>query len=153
MAGDAWNIILNIETTLQGISQANGYLQDVQKVYIGKKAKYEIPQTELPAIVIIPGSEDSEEMLGNMATDYPMIVTFEIFTAGTEPNAILKVLLQIIEDIKRAMFNDLTRGGEAYNTDHKKTFKPKNWQGGNKQASIKCEFVITYRQCYLPPNP
>jgi len=153
MSGNAWNIIDNIRTTLEDIKVSNGYTTDVAKVYVGKKDKYEIPQTELPAIIVIPGSEDSEEMIGNMATDYGMIVTLDIFMAGSIPEAILQGLLNLIEDIKRVLFNDLTRGGEAYNTDHTKTYKPKNWQLETKQASIRCEFTIYYRQIYLPPSP
>ena len=111
-------IVDNVKTTLEGITTANGYNQDVKYVSSENlKAPDELTIEQKPSLQIIDGDEDKN------AADVDSLECFlEIVITGyleriNDADPLQARLRNLMNDTEKALMVDETRGSKAIKTD------------------------------------
>ena len=151
MSGQVWDIYQAVIALIQGINGAAPYLRTVAEVFPAREISQNIPQTKKPAVAVIIGSESAEERVGLMTVDYRLLITFQIFTSGTDDLEALHECMDLWEDIKNAMYKTgMFKTVHDYDTSLVNTGAPIAYPLDDKQASGIITFAITYRDNYAP---
>jgi len=105
-------ILENLKTTFETISVANGYNLDVAKVSRDIVHPNRLSDSDIPAIFItgvraIPAHMSYQKI----RTQLLPVVTFYVSAATNEVAATL--LEKLIQDIRKVLYVDITRGGNA----------------------------------------
>jgi len=150
MSGQAWDIYQEVLTLIQGINGIAPYLRAVAEVFPSRQIIQDVPQTKKPAVAVIVAMESPEERVGMMTVDYRLIFTFQIFASADEDLESLHQVLDLIEDIKHAMYDNMFKTVHDYDTSMVNTGAPVVYPVGDKQASGIITFAITYRDNYHP---
>lgn len=132
-------ILDNLQTTLQAITVAGGYVNTIASVQ--KWAQSGNALAALPTIIINAGPEDRENRPG-FITSCKLSVILDVYTvAATDTDAALNSLLG---DITKALMADYTRGGYAVNTTIKSVI-PFEAIEGQPYAGLIITVEIEYR--------
>ena len=111
-------ILANIKSTLENITQANGYNFDFSPQAVQRWSMHGNTPVDIPMIIITPGDE-LEEPSVHPFSECALSVFLSIFYINDKndvtPTDIYLNRLQ--GDIKKAVLLDHTRGGEAIDTD------------------------------------
>ena len=148
MPGNVWDIVKEVETRINAMTIAAGYLRDIGSVYIARKIEEEIPQTKKPAVAIIVGGESSVDYVGLKTTDFILTFTFQIFCAADLDEDALHEVCDIGEDISDAMLTETFFIGDAYDATHIATGAPVVYPIDDKHASGIISFAVTRRDNY-----
>lgn len=145
-------IIQNIKTTLEGITTTNGYNFDFTPDTVQRWSMHGNKMIDLPLVIISPGDEE-EKALPNGFEECYAIVYLDVFFMSEEsdPIPIGEYLNRLQGDMKKAILQDPTRGGEAIDTDCLGT-TPFETTEGQPYAGIIIELAIRYRHLRLDPN-
>ena len=148
MPGNKWDILQQVITRIDAISGAPAYLRDVAEVYLGRRIEEEVPQTKKPSVGIIVGSEQSIDYVGLKTTDFMLSFTFQIFADGDTDMDPIHQVLDISEDIAKAMLTESFFVGDAYDVTHLQTGAPIVYPIDDKHATGVIAFQITRRDNY-----
>ena len=148
MPGNKWDILQEVITRIEAMNIVGGYLRDIGKVYLARRIEEDIPNTQKPAVAVIVGSEQSIDLVGLKTTDFMLSFTFQIFTAGDEDDDSIHQVLDISEDIAKAMLTANFFVGDAYDATHLQTGAPVVYPIDDKHATGVIAFQITRRDNY-----
>ena len=145
-------ILANIKTTLEGITITNGYNFDFTAETIQRWSMHGNRLVDLPAVVISPGDEE-EKSLPNNFEECVLSVYLDVFFVTEENDAVSTdtYLNRLQGDMKKAILEDHTRGGEAIDTDVLGT-TPFETTEGQPYAGIIMELGIRYRHLRSDPT-
>jgi len=145
-------ILANIKTTLEGITVANGYNFDFTPDTVQRWSMHGNKLVDLPAVVISPGDEE-EKSLPNNFEECTFTVFLDIFFVTEEADTVSTdtYLNRLQGDMKKAILEDHTRGGEAIDTDVLGT-TPFETTEGQPYAGIIMELGIRYRHLRSDPT-
>jgi hypothetical protein len=145
-------IMANIKTTLEGITIAGGYNFDFTADTVQRWSMHGNRLVDLPAVVISPGDEE-EKGSPNPFEECYLIVYLDVFFVNDEGDSVVTdtYLNRLQGDIKRAILQDHTRGGEAIDTDVLGT-TPFETTEGQPYAGIIMELGIRYRHLRSDPT-
>ena len=145
-------ILANIKTTLEGITIANGYNFDFTAETIQRWSMHGNKLVDLPAVIISPGNEE-EKSLPNNFEECVLSVYLDVFFVTEENDAVSTdtYLNRLQGDMKKAILEDHTRGGEAIDTDVLGT-TPFETTEGQPYAGIIMELGIRYRHLRSDPT-
>jgi len=145
-------ILVNIKTTLEGITIANGYNFDFTTETIQRWSMHGNKLVDLPAVIISPGDEE-EKSLPNNFEECVLSVYLDVFFVTEESDAVSTdtYLNRLQGDMKKAILEDHTRGGEAIDTDVLGT-TPFETTEGQPYAGIIMELGIRYRHLRSDPT-
>ena len=108
------DILDNIVTTLQSITVIGGYNCDVAEVVRDDMAWSDWGGNELyPKICLVDMEETSKPEMGYHVENYYWQIGIHLFYKGDDARLTID---ELMEDVRKAMFVDLTRGGKAFNT-------------------------------------
>ncbi len=145
-------ILADIKTTLEGITQANGYNFDFTPQTVQRWSMHGNTPVDIPMIIITPGDE-TEESSVHPFTECSLSVFLSVFYINdkndTTPTDIYLNRLQA--DIKKAVLLDHTRGGEAVDTEIVST-SPFVTTEGQHYAGLVIELKIKYRHLRNDPT-
>ena len=145
-------ILANIKTTLEGITITNGYNFDFTAETIQRWSMHGNRLVDLPAVVISPGDEE-EKSLPNNFEECVLSVYLDVFFVTEENDAVSTdtYLNRLQGDMKKAILEDHTRGGEAIDKDVLGT-TPFETTEGQPYAGIIMELGIRYRHLRSDPT-
>ena len=145
-------ILANIKTTLEGITIVNGYSFDFTAETVQRWSMHGNKLVDLPAVIISPGNEE-EKSLPNNFEECVLSVYLDVFFVTEENDAVPTdtYLNRLQGDMKKAILQDHTRGGEAIDTDVLGT-TPFETTEGQPYAGIIMEPGIRYRHLRLDPT-
>ncbi len=145
-------ILVNIKTTLEGITIANGYSFDFTAETVQRWSMHGNKLVDLPAVIISPGNEE-EKSLPNNFEECVLSVYLDVFFVTEENDAVSTdtYLNRLQGDMKKAILQDHTRGGEAIDTDVLGT-TPFETTEGQPYAGIIMELGIRYRHLRFDPT-
>jgi hypothetical protein len=145
-------ILANIKTTLEGITIANGYNFNLTAETVQRWSMHGNKLVDLPAVIISPGNEE-EKSLPNNFEECVLSVYLDVFFVTEENDAVSTdtYLNRLQGDIKKAILQDYTRGGEAIDTDVLGT-TPFETTEGQPYAGIIMELAIRYRHLRSDPT-
>jgi len=145
-------MLANIKTTLEGITIANGYSFDFTAETVQRWSMHGNKLVDLPAVIISPGNED-EKSLPNNFEECVLSVYLDVFFVTEENDAVSTdtYLNRLQGDMKKAILQDHTRGGEAIDTDVLGT-TPFETTEGQPYAGIIMELGIRYRHLRSDPT-
>jgi hypothetical protein len=145
-------ILANIKTTLEGITIANGYSFDFTAETVQRWSMHGNKLVDLPAVIISPGNEE-EKSLPNNFEECVLSVYLDVFFVTEENDAVSTdtYLNRLQGDMKKAILQDHTRGGEAIDTDVLGT-TPFETTEGQPYAGIIMELGIRYRHLRSDPT-
>jgi len=145
-------ILANIKTTLEGITITNGYNFDFTSETVQRWSMHGNKLVDLPAVIISPGNEE-EKSLPNNFEECVLGVYLDVFFVTEENDAVSTdtYLNRLQGDMKKAILQDHTRGGEAIDTDVLGT-TPFETTEGQPYAGIIMELGIRYRHLRLDPT-
>ena len=139
-------ILDNIRKTLVEISTRAGYYFDFNEKTVQRWSMHGNRMIDLPMVVISPGDEEETSLL-NGFEECVMSVYLDVFFINDENDeefATDTYLSRLQGDIKKAIFIDYTRGGNAIDTDIAGT-TPFETTEGQHYAGIIVELKIRYR--------
>jgi len=145
-------ILANIKTTLEGITVASGFNFDFTPDTVQRWSMHGNKLVDLPAVVISPGDEE-EKSLPNNFEECTLTIFLDIFFVTEEADAVSTdtYLNRLQGDMKKAVLEDHTRGGEAIDTDVLGT-TPFETTEGQPYAGIIMELGIRYRHLRSDPT-
>ena len=145
-------ILANIKTTLEGITVANGYNFDFTAETIQRWSMHGNRLVDLPAVVISPGDEEEKSPRAHFE-ECVLSVYLDVFFVTEENDAVSTdtYLNRLQGDMKKAVLEDHTRGGEAIDTDVLGT-TPFETTEGQPYAGIIMELGIRYRHLRSDPT-
>ena len=137
-------ILDNIDATLQTITKANGYNNDIESV---QRWSQEGPSlVDVPAAVIVTGHRDGKPE-PNPKTSNVLEVFIEIWVR----NATDEILNSLEGDVEKALMQDYTRGGYADDTNVLGS-DPFEGTVGNPHAGIEILLGIKYKHLQTDPT-
>lgn len=144
-------ILANIKTTLEGITQASGYNFDFTPGTVQRWSMHGNAPVDIPMIIITPGDEQEEPSV-HPFTECNLSVFLSVFYINDKNDSVPTdtYLNRLQLDIKKAVFLDHTRGGEAIDTDIVST-SPFVSVEGQHYAGLMIELKVKYR--HLRNNP
>lgn len=137
------SILENIRTTLEAISIANGYTNDIASVQRWKQGGNNLRQ--VPCIVISAGPEEKTQ--GESLITCRFDVNIEVWIRHDEvnlPGSTDTILNSLLGDIEKALMSDYKRGGYAVNTVISGNI-PFETVEGNAYAGIIINTEVHYR--------
>ncbi len=145
-------IIQNIKTVLEGVTIANGYNFDFTPQTVQRWSMHGNRMVDMPMVVISPGDED-ESSLPNPFEECHITLYLDIFFINDENDAVSTdtYLNRLQGDIKKAILQDATRGGNAIDTDVLGT-TPFETTEAQPYAGIIIEARIRYRHLRNDPT-
>lgn len=140
------SILANIETTLNGLTVLAGYNYGV--AYVDREYKHwdELSASQFPALFVLDGGEKLEPETGHyvMSEFSPLIVGY-IRLDKTPSEDINKY----IQDVRKIMMVDLTRGGYATLTHITDIFVPKPVM--KPYGYFEMSLIVKYRYDFTNP--
>ncbi len=145
-------ILQNIKETLECITKEAGYNFDFSPQTVQRWSMHGNRMVELPAVVVSPGDED-ESSLPNPFQECVLAVYLDVFFVTDESDAVSTdtYLNRLQGDIKKAIIQDTTRGGEALDTRVLGT-TPFETTEAQPYAGIIIELRIRYRHRRSDPG-
>lgn len=144
------SILENLKTTLETISTANGYHNDIASVQRWRQSGNSL--LNVPCIVINAGPEEKEPN-PNPFTTCRFTVYLDVWmrqdAGDLEPTDAL--LNSLLGDIEKALMVDYTRGGFAKDTNIKSNVLFETLEG-QPQAGIIIELEIIYQHKQNDPE-
>ncbi len=144
------NILANIKTTLEGITEANGYNNDIASVQRWMQRGNILKS--VPCIVISAGQEDKRPepnpLMSCRITVYLELYLRQNETDQTPTDSLINSLLG---DIEKALMLDYTRGGNALDTNIRAII-PFETQEGQVNAGAVIEIEILYQHQQNDPE-
>ena len=144
-------IMQNIETTMDGISKANGYNNDIADVQRWRQGGN--PRVNVPCIVINCGPEEKEQSQEPLTTCM-LIVNIDVWIRHDEddvPGSTDAILNSLLGDVEKALMVDITRGGYAVDTVSERNI-PFAMDEGAPHAGITMDVGIHYRHKITDPE-
>ena len=144
-------IMQNIETTMNEISKANGYSNDIASVQRWRQGGN--PRTDVPCIVINCGPEEKEPV-PNPLTTCMLTVNIDVWIRHDEddvPGSTDAILNSLLGDVEKALMVDITRGGYAVDTVSERNI-PFAMDEGAPHAGITMDVGIHYRHKITDPE-
>jgi hypothetical protein len=144
------NILENLKTTLESISIASGYHNDIASVQRWRQSGNSL--VAVPCIVINAGPEEKEPA-PNPFTTCKLTVYLDawIRQAQDDPQSTDTLLNSLLGDIEKALMLDYTRGGYAKDTNIKSNVLFETLEG-QPQAGIIVELEIIYQHRQNDPE-
>jgi len=144
-------ILHNIKTSLEAVSIANGYNFDFTPQTVQRWSMHGNSMVNLPCIIISCGDEE-EKSAPCPFEECTLSVYLDVFYVGDENDVISTdtYLNRLQGDIKKAILQDHTRGGEAVDTNVLGT-TPFETTEGQHYAGIIIEVEIKYQHLRLDP--
>ncbi len=145
-------IIANIKTSLEVITQANGYNFDFSSQTVQRWSMHGNTPVDIPMIIVTPGDE-MEEPSVHPFTECVLSVFLSVFYINdkNDPVPTDTYLNRLQADIKKAALLDHTRGGEAIDTDIVST-SPFVSVEGQHYAGLMIELKVKYRHLRNDPT-
>lgn len=137
-------IMQNVKTTLEGISIANGYNNDIASVQRWDQASN--PLIEVPCIMIRGGLEEKEPA-PNPLTTCRLMIFIDVWIRhdkDADPRSTDAILCSHLGDVEKALMVDIKRGGYAVDTILQRNVPFENIEG-EPYAGIVMEVEIHYR--------
>lgn len=106
-------ILQNVETTILGITEEDGFEVTIRKVVRIPSALFDI--VEFPFVSIVDATEEKQEGVPVQKTT--CLLHLELVFWNQQWTDMSQVTNQILAAIEKAMGADPTRGGYAYDTD------------------------------------
>lgn len=137
------SILENLKATLEAISIANGYRNDIASVQRWRQSGNSL--VLVPCIVINAGPEEKEPSPNPFAA-CKLTVYLDVWTrqAQDDPQSTDTLLNSLLGDIEKALMADYTRGGFSKDTNIKSNV-PFETLEGQPQAGIIIELEIIYQ--------
>lgn len=143
-------ILANIKTTLEGISIANGYNNDIAGVERWKQHGNSL--REVPCIIINGGPEDKEAGPNPLVScKFTAYLDIWIRQDKEDVNPTDSILNSLLGDVEKAMMVDCTRGGDAKDTNILSN-TPFETVEGAPHAGLIVEVEIIYRHYQNDPE-
>ena len=145
-------ILANIKSTLENITQANGYNFDFSSQTVQRWSMHGNTPVDIPMIIITPGDE-LEEPSVHPFSECALSVFLSVFYINDKNDVIpTDIYLNRLQgDIKKAVFLDHTRGGEAIDTDIVST-SPFVTTEGQHYAGLVIELKVKFRHLRNDPT-
>ena len=146
-------IFADLVTTLSGISTANGYdnnIASVQRWDMNGNNKVGVP-----AIIVNSGPEKNDDGKAYDLTHCLLTVFLELWVRQNEAESAAmptdKLLNSLLGDIKKSLAEDVTRGGNAFDTEvtDVETFETVE---GQQHAGLVVTIEIEYRHKQTDPK-
>lgn len=142
-------ILDNIKTSLQSISIVNGFNTDVARVYRAETDNTE-DLADLPGVVMIhDGSERDDSRLGLIVVTL-RVVLYPVVKVSDPSNWNESIQL-FVADVERRLREDVTRGGNAFDT-HVTTAEVPMVDSEAEKAAARIEANIIFRHAYADPT-
>ncbi|MDD5450197.1 MAG: hypothetical protein PHO42_06370 [Candidatus Omnitrophica bacterium] len=137
------NIIANLKTTLEAITQANGYNNDIASVQRWMQRGNILKS--VPCIVISAGQEDKKPEPNPLMT-CRLSVYLELYLRQNETDQTPtdSLINSLLGDIEKALMLDYTRGSFALDTNIR-AIMPFETQEGQANAGAVIEIEILYQ--------
>ena len=144
------NIIADLKTTLEGVSQANGYNNDIASVQRWQQRGNVL--RSVPCIVISAGQEDKKPEPNPLMT-CRLSVYLELYIRQNETDLTPtdSIINSLLGDIEKALMVDYTRSGNAKDTNIKSVI-PFETQEGQVNAGAVIELEIIYQHQQTDPE-
>ena len=144
------SILENIKTTLESITEANGYHNTIASVQRWRQSGNSL--VNIPCIVINAGQE-SKEPVPNPFTTCRFTVYLDIWTRQDESDlASTDALLNsLLGDVEKALMIDVTRGDFAKDTNIRSNVMFETAEG-QPHAGIIVELEIVYQHRQTDPE-
>ncbi|MBI5050538.1 MAG: hypothetical protein HZC11_06665 [Nitrospirae bacterium] len=145
-------ILANIKTTLEGITQGNGYNFDFASQTVQRWSMHGNTPVDIPMIIITPGDE-LEEPSVHPFSECTLSIFLSVFYINDKNDAVPTdtYLNRLQGDIKKVVLLDHTRGGEAIDTDIVST-SPFVTTEGQHYAGLVIELKVKYRHLRNDPT-
>jgi hypothetical protein len=145
-------ILQNIKTVLESVTIANGYNFDFTPATVQRWSMHGNRMVDMPMVVISPGDED-ESSMPNPFEECLLTLYLDIFFVNDENDPVPTdtYLNRLQGDIKKAVLQDPTRGGEAVDTDVLGT-TPFETTEAQPYAGIIMEVRVRYRHLRTDPT-
>lgn len=144
------NILAHIKTTLEGITEANGYNNDIASVQRWMQRGNILKS--VPCIVISAGQEDKRPepnpLMSCRITVYLELYLRQNETDQTPTDSLINSLLG---DIEKALMLDYTRGGNSLDTNIRAII-PFETQEGQVNAGAVIEIEVLYQHQQNDPE-
>jgi hypothetical protein len=143
-------IMDNIKTVLTAMTIANGYENDIGSVQ--RWRQHGNNKVTMPLIVIVEGSESNEDDAYPLTT-CKLDVGIVLFVREAETSVVDtgQALNSLLGDIKKALKADITRGGNAVDTQVR-SIQPFENDEGQIEAGLIIEIAILYRHQQTDPT-
>lgn len=144
------NIYLNLKTTLEGVTVANGYRNTIQSV---QRIKQDAQVTvSIPAVVIAAGDEREDPAPDPLVTCV-MTVYLLVYTRDDpdDSNPADTRVNSLLSDIKKALQVDNTMGGYALDTNTRGN-APFDTEDAQANVGIIIEVEIVYEHLRSDPE-
>lgn len=137
------SILQDLKTTLETISTANGYHNDIANVQRWRQSGNSL--LSVPCIVINAGPEEKEPV-PNPFTTCKFTVYLDVWMRqdSSDPQATDTLLNSLLGDVEKALIQDITRGGFAKDTNIKSNVLFETLEG-QPQTGIIIELEIIYQ--------
>jgi hypothetical protein len=144
------SILQNLKTTLEGISTANGYDNDIAGVQRWRQSGNSL--LNVPCIVINAGPEEKEPV-PNPFTTCKLTVYLDVWMRqdAADLQATDTLLNSLLGDVEKALMQDISRGGFAKDTNIKSNVLFETLEG-QPQAGIIVELEIIYQHKQNDPE-
>jgi len=145
-------ILADIKSTLENITQANGYNFNFSPQTVQRWSMHGNTPVDIPMIIITPGDE-LEEPSVHPFSECNLSVFLSVFYINDKNDSVpTDIYLNRLQgDIKKAVLLDHTRGGEAINTDIIST-SPFVSVEGQHYAGLMIELKVKYRHLRNDPT-
>ncbi len=145
-------ILQNIKTALEAVTIANGYNFDFTPQTIQRWSMHGNRMVDMPMAVISPGDED-ETSSPHPFEECVLTVYLDVFFINDENDPVPTdtYLNRLQGDIKKAVLQDPTRGGDAIDTDVLGT-TPFETTEAQPYAGIIMELRVRYRHLRSDPT-
>lgn len=144
-------IIEDIKTTLETITIANSYQNDIQSVQRWKQSGNSLIQ--VPCIIVNAGPEEKEQRPGLM-TSCKLSVMIDLWIRHDEndvPGSTDKLLNSLLGDIEKALMADYQRSNNAVNTRILRNISFEAVEG-QPYAGLIIEVEVEYRHKTTDPT-
>ncbi len=142
------NILANVKTTLEGISIANGYNNDIASIQRWKQKGNLLRQ--VPCIIINAGLEDKKPGPDPLVT-CKLTVSLDLWIRDDSDNPTDTILNSLFGDIEKALAVDYTRGVSATDTNILSS-TPFETVEGAPHAGLMIEVEVHYRHQRTNPE-
>lgn len=143
------NILVNLQTTLEGISEDNGYSNDIASVQRWMQRGNAL--REVPCIVIAAGQEDKTPDPNPLMTCHLSVYLFIYLRQDANDDDPTDSLINsVIGDVEKALVVDNTRGGYARDTNIRSVM-PFETSEGQVNAGAVLELDVIYQHLQSDP--
>jgi hypothetical protein len=144
------NILANIKTTLDTITIANGYDNDIASVQRWMQRGNSLRL--IPCIIITAGQEDKVPEPNPMMTCHLTVFLFiYLRQEETDVNPTDQLINSVIGDVEKALVIDNTRGGNARNTNIRSVM-PFETSEGQVNVGAVIELDVNYQHLQSDPK-